>query len=326
MNRKSVIARLPNPIGDLLMTLPALDLLHSKGMLGTVLCQRYASALLAGLPYQQENVKDGKQEVEQYRNSDCAYGLLMRSSATTAFRMRRGGLKPIGYKRHVRSLVLWRGTPYRRNWPRVYEYYRVAQFTAAMLEGREMPKHIDMPPFLHLPLTQAHNQAAANALAVAGVQAPYTVVCPVVANRRTPIHRIYPQFPQLMEQLLKEGQTIICCPGPGEEEECRSRAPGSVQLNVDLMTLTGILGGARRLISVDTGPLHIAAALGVPGIGIYGDTPPARWSAWGPRSAHVGGLGHWPSVDEIMRKLDGLDDYWRPAPQPGRLSQVTEAD
>ena len=45
-----------------------------------------------------------------------------------------------------------------------------------------------------------------------------------------------------------------------------------------------------------------------------------------PRSAHVGGLGHWPSVDEIMRKLDGLDDYWRPAPQPGRLSQVTETD
>ena len=306
------------------MTLPALDLLHSKGMLEILLCQAYASSLLGGLPYEHESVKEGEQEVTQYRNSDCAYGLLMRSSATTAFRMRRGGLKPIGYRRNMRSIMLWRGASFGRNWPRVYEYYRLAQFTVAMLEGREKPKQYDMPPFLHLPLTEAHVQAAAKALAVEGVQAPYTVVCPVVGNRRTPTQKVYPEFPRLMEQLLKEGQPVICCPGPGEEEECRSLAPGSLELNVDLLTLTGILGGARRVIAVDTGPMHIAAALGVPCIGIYGDTPPAQWSPWGPRGMDVGGLGRWPSVDEILEKLDGLDDYWRPAPRPGCLSQAAE--
>jgi heptosyltransferase-1 len=38
----------------------------------------------------------------------------------------------------------------------------------------------------------------------------------------------------------------------------------------------GLLAHARCLIAADSGPLHLAAALGTPVVGLYGPTDPAR--------------------------------------------------
>lgn len=55
-----------------------------------------------------------------------------------------------------------------------------------------------------------------------------------------------------------------------------SRAPVLDLLGADLRRLVGFLDGAALAVSCDTGPYHLAIALGVPAIGLYGVTDPAR--------------------------------------------------
>jgi heptosyltransferase-1 len=40
--------------------------------------------------------------------------------------------------------------------------------------------------------------------------------------------------------------------------------------------LMGLLAHARCVVAADSGPLHLAAALGAPVVGLYGPTDPAR--------------------------------------------------
>ena len=46
--------------------------------------------------------------------------------------------------------------------------------------------------------------------------------------------------------------------------------------------LVALIHGAALMVSGDTGPTHIAAALGTPIVGIYGPTRPSRNGPWAP--------------------------------------------
>lgn len=71
----------------------------------------------------------------------------------------------------------------------------------------------------------------------------------------------------------------------------------------------GLLAGAQAVIGVDTGLTHLAAALGVPTVGIYCATDPAATGIYGcERAVNLGGIGAPPTVDEVnaaLRKLLG---------------------
>jgi heptosyltransferase-1 len=69
--------------------------------------------------------------------------------------------------------------------------------------------------------------------------------------------------------------------GPGEErlaQELVSSAgtPAPIALPLGLGPLMSLLGLAKFVVSADTGPLHLASALGTPIVGLYGPTDPAR--------------------------------------------------
>lgn len=83
------------------------------------------------------------------------------------------------------------------------------------------------------------------------------------------------------------GFRVVITGGPGEREQ--SIADEIVKLssaNIELAMgdsvrrLAWIIGGSKLLIAPDTGPVHIARALGVPVIGIYGHTNPWRVGPW----------------------------------------------
>jgi len=68
---------------------------------------------------------------------------------------------------------------------------------------------------------------------------------------------------------------------PGEEEMARDivRAASPVNisaLSFDIPELAALLAGARLVVAGDTGPLHLAAALGTRVIGLFGSTDPER--------------------------------------------------
>ena|SRR6185437_10131551 len=77
------------------------------------------------------------------------------------------------------------------------------------------------------------------------------------------------------------GWTSVVSFGPGEEGLAEAvlrgaGSPGPFVQRFNLKQLVPLLRRAKLLIAGDTGPLHVAAALGTPVIGLYGPTDPAR--------------------------------------------------
>jgi lipopolysaccharide heptosyltransferase I len=74
--------------------------------------------------------------------------------------------------------------------------------------------------------------------------------------------------------------------GPGEERLAQElvSAAGTlppIALPLGLGPLMALLRRAKFVVSADTGPLHLASALGTPVVGLYGPTDPARNGPYG---------------------------------------------
>ena len=75
--------------------------------------------------------------------------------------------------------------------------------------------------------------------------------------------------------------------GPGEEERAEAVAAASdgaaeVAPPTRLRDLVALTRAAAVVVSGDTGPLHVAAAVGTPVVGLYGPSDPARNGPWSP--------------------------------------------
>jgi len=84
----------------------------------------------------------------------------------------------------------------------------------------------------------------------------------------------------------QQGWRGIISFGPGEEslaQELVSAAgnPAPLALPLGLGPLMALLHRAKFVVSADTGPLHLASALGTPVLGLYGPTDPARNGPYG---------------------------------------------
>ncbi len=84
--------------------------------------------------------------------------------------------------------------------------------------------------------------------------------------------------------------------GPGEEALAAEvvnaaglRAP--IPLAMDLTQLMAVLRRSKFLVAADTGPLHLASALGTPVVGLFGPTDPARNGPYGQPSVVVRKVG-----------------------------------
>ena len=90
------------------------------------------------------------------------------------------------------------------------------------------------------------------------------------------------RYGELARALVERyGCTSVVSFGPGEEglAETVRRGAGSPEPFVqrfNLKQLVPLLRRAKFVVAGDTGPLHLASALGTPVIGLYGPTDPAR--------------------------------------------------
>ncbi|MEE8521995.1 MAG: glycosyltransferase family 9 protein [Gemmatimonadota bacterium] len=92
------------------------------------------------------------------------------------------------------------------------------------------------------------------------------------------------RYAKLLEIIENDfGYRTIVVGGPSAVEKSRASeiirltsARPANELGDDLRRLVYLLGGADIVVSPDTGPLHIARALDVPVIGLYGYTNPKR--------------------------------------------------
>ena len=104
------------------------------------------------------------------------------------------------------------------------------------------------------------------------------------AHKRWPFDR----FLALADRLLTvDGVRVLLLSGPAEEAGMTRSFPNPLICSVipaDLPALASMLRHSALYIGNDSGPTHLAAALGAPTIALFGPTDPRVWS---PRGRHV---------------------------------------
>lgn len=167
---------------------------------------------------------------------------------------------------------------------------------------------------LAVPLPLLPHDAAAEARAAALPQ-PLVLLSPGAGwgAKRWPPGR----YGEVARRLALEGFSVVVNSGPSEEPLAREIAESSggaaTVLPLDMAGLIAVTRRASLAIAGDTGPLHLACALGKPVVGIFGPTDPAR-------------NGPFHSASRVLRHPDSVRDHTRRSePEAGLLTITAEA-
>jgi heptosyltransferase I len=167
-----------------------------------------------------------------------------------------------------------------------------------------------------------HERAEARAFFAPLDGAPVAVIVPASANRKK--DWFAQGWAAVADALHERGFRVVLAGGPGARETAIARriVEAAVQppvwgLGDGVRRLLWLLGGARLVLAPDTGPVHIARALDVPVIGLYGHTNPWRV---GPYRAYE---DLW--VDTYTDAGEGRDASTADA-RLGRMERITVDD
>jgi heptosyltransferase-2 len=296
-----LIVRLPNHLGDACMAIAALDALAAHGYALTIAGRGWIRALFEAYDWRKTALAgDRRANVRTLREAaHSAPGLLLTNSFSTALEFRLAGIAATGYARGGRSLLLARAVPVNNADHMVEYYHRVA---SALL-----PRPTPVPRELGLRVADAARGRARATLAAAGASAPYVVLCPVAVGRHHGKVKAWDGFGRLDEELHRRGVRTIAVPGPGETSEVRRALTRATVLpESDLGTFAALLADARLVVANDSGPGHLAAAVGAPLVSVFGVTEPEKTRPWGLRVRMVGGGRGWPRYEEVVAAVDAL--------------------
>jgi heptosyltransferase-1 len=121
-----------------------------------------------------------------------------------------------------------------------------------------------------------------------------------------------PHWIELGQRLAEQGRAILL-PWGNEEERLRAERIASavssaeVLPKLNLQGVANVLAVADAVVSVDTGLGHLAAALDVPAIAMYGATSPALVATYGANQHHIdANTMQAISVDQVYTALTNL--------------------
>jgi heptosyltransferase III len=119
---------------------------------------------------------------------------------------------------------------------------------------------------------------------------PYVVVHPrasVPSRSLDPAHAA-----DLVGALRVDGWEVVVTGSPGQQDAvAQLRRSGAHDLvgRTSLPELAAVLAGASCVVAVNTGPAHLAAAVGTPVVSLFSPVVPAqRWAPWGVTSTVLG--------------------------------------
>lgn len=130
--------------------------------------------------------------------------------------------------------------------------------------------------------------------------------------KRWPVER----YAKVAQRLTDRGLQVVVNAGPGEQALAASIVQSTRAVLPLACNLEQLIALTRRIalaIAGDTGPLHLACALGRPVIGIYGPTDPSRNGPYGGRF-------------KVLRSPESRRDHSRHAEPEAGLMTITWED
>ncbi|MFG6465505.1 glycosyltransferase family 9 protein [Roseateles sp. BYS87W] len=324
---RPLIVRLRNFVGDTVLSIPALRLLESHGYRLELVGKGWARSLLeaegwavhvrpVGLRDRVRQLRDlrARFEAEEAGFQKRSNALLFPYAFSAALDARLGGLRAQGHAGDGRTWLLERGLPRRDGRHTLVEYWELAcDFLGVQAEP---PKDIGMR------VTDAQREQAQALLAAQGVQpGRFVLICPFANGRVEFLDRSWPAFPDFVQRLKAAGVPVVIVPGPAEVLGAKDLYPSALRLDgVVLGVYSALLQQAGVVVANDTGPAHMAAAVGARLLSIWGPVDAARWAPWGSTVTLMRrGPGAWSSVDEVMAAVREALSEASPAALPQAL-------
>jgi heptosyltransferase I len=150
-------------------------------------------------------------------------------------------------------------------------------------------------PAVRFPLAEVDSGALVKVRGMLGGDRPFAVINPGAAwpNKRWPPDR-FGEVAAFLQQVRQLPSIVLW--GPGEEGLAgavveTSEGAARVAPPTNLSDLLALARAASLMVSGDTGPLHIAAAVGTPAVALFGPTDPHRNGPWAPDDVSVSRYG-----------------------------------
>jgi heptosyltransferase I len=125
------------------------------------------------------------------------------------------------------------------------------------------------------------------------------------------------RYAQVAKELAKDGFCSLINHGPGEDKlaaEVEAASEGMARkISCSVSELIALTRRARLFIGGDTGPMHLAAALKIPVVAIFGPTNPARNGPFGTQSI-------------VLRSASSKTDHARRRDPDKGLLEITAAE
>ena len=299
---KQVIIGAPNWIGDAVISTSLFPIIKENLPESSlfILCKKKVRAIFERNPYVEEilHPENGR----KIKEKKFALGILLTNSFSSALLMRRLGVKErVGYPTDGRRFLLTRRVSLPQNWRRIPQI----EFYLRILDSLGM-KRKDTKPQLYLEKEEMEKVKENFHL-----PEKFVALIPGAAYgsaKRWPVEN----FAGLSLALTQEFFLPVVILGSEEEKKLGdeitavNRETFNLVGKTSLREMMSIISLSSLVVCNDSGALHVASALEIPVIGIYGPTPVEKTKPW------------YGKVRTIYRKVDCSPCEYRECPRDHR--------
>jgi heptosyltransferase-2 len=297
MQVDKILIRGPNWVGDAVLAIPAMKALRTRFPSAdiTLLVRPWVAGVFTGAPFlnrvwpepRPSSLPAWSRITREIRERDFDLAVLFPNSFESALMMFLGRVPSrLGYATDGRGLLLTKAVAPARNVRHQVYYY--LDLVSEVVDNTDRPS-------IEIQATMEEQNAARHLLQAEGIRnnQPFLVLNPGAAYGSAK-RWAHERFAQTANRLSRDfGLAVVIIGSDAEQpvalrilEVMRSTA---VVLNgkTTLETLVGVLSLSSLMVTNDSGPMHIAAALGIPTVAVFGSTDERVTGPYGLRTRIV---------------------------------------
>jgi heptosyltransferase II len=294
-----ILIRATNWLGDAVMSLPAIRAVRANFESSEITL--LAKASVADI-YARESAVDSIilyndsrwQSIRDLRARNFHMGILLPNSFDSALVLRLAGIPQIvGYDTDLRGPLLTHAVPVPRWKGKMHErfYYLELLQEARLIDGYHQA---DSP--IRLECAAAAAEAGRSSFVQRGVKLPIIGISPGAAYGKAKcwLPERFAESAALL--ILQRGGTVVLFGAGGDIPHCRAVEKSLAAYSAPVLNLAGqttlrefidLAAGCSVFLTNDSGSMHVASALGVPTVAIFGATNPVTTGPAGPHNTIV---------------------------------------
>jgi heptosyltransferase-2 len=273
-----------NWVGDNILALPTFRALQHRfrgeGGIAVAVPENIASLLAASGVFRKVIAWNGstRSRVEALRGGKFRRAVILPNSFRAAMVAYAAGIgERWGYSTDLRSMFLTHRIP------RGTRRHQLDDYTP-LLAAMNAPRVVDEIPSITLPV--AIREKARRRLRQLGIKLDrplFGIHAGGLYGRAK--HWGDDRYCEVADRLRADGNDVVLLTSPGERNQAEGIANGCADIphsipmighEGDVLTLAAAISHCSVIVTNDSGPLHLAAALAVPSVSIFGPTDPDR--------------------------------------------------